>query len=145
MPVGYNDFGEINPMLGQVLRQYREARGWKQDALAAKTGLAQSYISRIERGERTNVPLETLRLFADALQVPLDELVRASMPEKVAALRSVGVPDKYLQEMSAKWEDLTLEDQELLLIMTRTLWERRQVRNQSQLEQKPGNPQPAMN
>jgi transcriptional regulator with XRE-family HTH domain len=44
----------------------------------SSSGLKESYISRIERGTRPNVPLETLQALAGALDVPLDELIAAS-------------------------------------------------------------------
>jgi transcriptional regulator with XRE-family HTH domain len=44
----------------------------------SSSGLKESYISRIERGTRPNVPLETLQALAGALDVPLDVLIAAS-------------------------------------------------------------------
>ena len=45
----------------------------------SSSGLKESYISRIERGTRPNVPLETLQALAGALDVPLDELIAAPL------------------------------------------------------------------
>lgn len=37
---------------GDWVKQIREGEGWNQEELAQKLGVAQSYLSRIERGER---------------------------------------------------------------------------------------------
>lgn len=45
--------------IGQVIRALREERGWSQEKVALDAGMATSYVSRIERGERR---LPTTRL-----------------------------------------------------------------------------------
>lgn len=53
--------------IGAIIKQHREARGWTQSELAAKTGnvVTQAMVSRIEAGE-DNVKIDTLRGFARA-------------------------------------------------------------------------------
>lgn len=51
------------------LRSERVRRKLSQEALAAKAGLSVSYISMLERGQRTP-PLSTLESIAKALAVP---------------------------------------------------------------------------
>jgi ribosome-binding protein aMBF1 (putative translation factor) len=58
-----------NPV--RVLREWRDIT---QMHLSFKTNLSQSHISDIESGRRTGTAA-TLRLIADALEVPLDLLV----------------------------------------------------------------------
>lgn len=57
----------------RLLKALRKWRGVTQVDLAARTGLAQGYLSDIERGEKS-APSETLTRIADALDVPIDWL-----------------------------------------------------------------------
>ncbi|MGD0460597.1 MAG: helix-turn-helix domain-containing protein [Terriglobia bacterium] len=60
--------------IGARLRRLREERGMSQRDVEQRTGLFQSYISRVENGH--SVPtLETLQHFAEVLDVPLCELL----------------------------------------------------------------------
>jgi len=57
------------------VRKARLSRGWTQEDLAEKTGLATVQVSRIERGKR-EVRLTTLVRLVRALDVPPGELLR---------------------------------------------------------------------
>ncbi len=59
-----------NPV--RVLREWRDK---PQEYISFKTGLSQGYISDVETGRR-NGTAAALRLIADALNVPLDLIVR---------------------------------------------------------------------
>src|ERR671933_981791 len=66
-------------VLGQVgprLRRLREQRGITLTALAAKTGISKSTLSRLESGQR-KPSLELLLPLAETYHLPLDELVGA--------------------------------------------------------------------
>ncbi len=58
------------------MKRLRERRGVTLTALAAKTGISKSTLSRLESGQR-KPSLELLLPLAEAHQVPLDELVGA--------------------------------------------------------------------
>ena len=60
---------------GRNVREARLARGWTQEELAHRTGLAAVQVSRIERGRR-EVRLRTLLRLVKALEVSPDELLR---------------------------------------------------------------------
>jgi transcriptional regulator with XRE-family HTH domain len=62
--------------VGPRLRRLRERRGLTLTALAAKTGISKSTLSRLESGQR-KPSLELLLPLAEAHQLPLDELVGA--------------------------------------------------------------------
>lgn len=62
---------------GENVRAARQARGWTQEELAHRTGLASVQISRIERGRR-EVRITTLVRLRDALGVSADELLSRS-------------------------------------------------------------------
>lgn len=57
------------------LRTVRQARGWTLPDLAIATGLSASYLSRVERGERSLSPEARVRL-ARALTLSRDEAAR---------------------------------------------------------------------
>ncbi len=62
--------------VGPRLKRLRTRRGITLTALAVKTGISKSTLSRLEGGQR-KPSLELLLPLADAYQVPLDELVGA--------------------------------------------------------------------
>lgn len=76
--------------VGKRLRYYRKTRGWKQDVLATRAGIAQNTVSAIETGARDGT-LEVLTALATALEIPVSALVdgtRAPLPgEMPPALR----------------------------------------------------------
>ena len=73
------DSSEIPDVLAEVgarLRQIRVRRGETLTALAARTGISKSTLSRLESGQR-KPSLELLLPLAKAYRMPLDELVGA--------------------------------------------------------------------
>ena len=61
-------------LLGATIRQYRQQQGLTHKALAAKTGLDNSYIGEIERGER-NVSVLNLVHIAEGLDLSVHQLL----------------------------------------------------------------------
>ncbi|MSR55391.1 MAG: XRE family transcriptional regulator [Gemmataceae bacterium] len=59
---------------GNVIRSRREAAGLSQEALASAANLHRTYISMLERGERTP-SLGTVLLLAKALETTMTSLV----------------------------------------------------------------------
>jgi transcriptional regulator with XRE-family HTH domain len=71
--------------LGAALKRLREARGLTQVELAARAGLSQGYIAKLEPPNRpdahkssrqTNPSLAVLGQLAEALEVSLEQLLR---------------------------------------------------------------------
>src|SRR5919206_3656230 len=62
--------------VGPRLRRLRERRGLTLTALAARTGISKSTLSRLEGGQR-KPSLELLLPLAETYHLPLDELVGA--------------------------------------------------------------------
>jgi transcriptional regulator with XRE-family HTH domain len=60
-------------LIGDRLRDMREAKSLSQGDLERRTGLIRCYISRVENGH-TIPALETLEKFARALEIPLYQL-----------------------------------------------------------------------
>lgn len=64
---------------GENVRAARKARGWTQEELAARTGLAVVQVSRVERGKR-EIRLTTLLRLVAALEVTADDLLAGLSP-----------------------------------------------------------------
>ena len=60
--------------IGKRIRKYREAKGWRQEDFAEKTGLSVTYTGMIERGEKV-LKLETFITIANVLEVSADLLL----------------------------------------------------------------------
>lgn len=58
-----------------MVKKLREERGLTQAALAKKAGVTEAYVSMIEGGIRKNPSLPTLKKLANALGVPVGELL----------------------------------------------------------------------
>ncbi|MDR1662000.1 MAG: helix-turn-helix transcriptional regulator [Azoarcus sp.] len=59
---------------GLRLSEIRKNRGWSQERLAEKSGLARSYVGGVERGQR-NIALLNICRLADALDLPPSALL----------------------------------------------------------------------
>lgn len=68
------DDKEFFVALGLRIAQLRKARGWTQQALADKLGVAQQTLAHYEGG-RIRIPVSTLPLLATLLATPIDTLV----------------------------------------------------------------------
>lgn len=76
--------GETDPAhtLAARLRRLRAKKGWSLQQLARQTGLARSFLCRLENGTRTDPGLVALERLADAYAVSLDQLAgRADLPQ----------------------------------------------------------------
>jgi transcriptional regulator with XRE-family HTH domain len=59
---------------GLRLSEIRKNRGWSQERLAEKSGLARSYVGGVERGQR-NIALLNICRLAEALDLPPSALL----------------------------------------------------------------------
>jgi transcriptional regulator with XRE-family HTH domain len=101
---------ELQGILGNNLRRYRELRGWSQAELAAKADLSQNYVGYIERGERWP-SAEILTGLASALDVPPSQLLSA--PEELPVDQSkeiaIALLDRVRNAMEKASADLGLD------------------------------------
>jgi transcriptional regulator with XRE-family HTH domain len=65
-------------IFGQNLRRIRRLKDISQEELALRANLSRTYVSEVERGVR-NVSIDNMGLLADALGVPLRDLVDPTM------------------------------------------------------------------
>ncbi len=61
--------------LGSVLKGLRQAKGWTLEDLARKAKVTNAYISLLETGKKKNPSLAVLKRLANALRVPVTELL----------------------------------------------------------------------
>lgn len=64
----------MKQLLAQNIRLRRNAAGLSQACLAARTGLSQTWISRLESGN-ANPTIETLQILAEVMAVPVSDLL----------------------------------------------------------------------
>lgn len=69
-------------LLGQRLKEFREAQQLSQGDLEARSGLLRCYISRVENGHTTPA-LETLERWTKALNIPLYQLFCEELAKSV--------------------------------------------------------------
>ena len=72
-------------VIGQKIRNIREAYGWKQEVLAEKSGLTRASIGNYERGDRIP-PADAAKRIADALNTSIDRLVNNEFGDYLAEL-----------------------------------------------------------
>ena len=60
---------------GKMLKQRREEKNLTQAALAEKVGVSQTYIAKLESGDKKNPTLDLLKKIAKHLGVPVTELL----------------------------------------------------------------------
>lgn len=71
--------------LGEKVRMHRIRLGLSQTELAARSGVKQGHISRIEQNQLRNVHVSTVIALAEGLDLPVDALLGSSengKPEK---------------------------------------------------------------
>ncbi len=72
------------PGLGVRIRQLREAKNMSPTQLAALAGMSSANLYRIESESTKSIPRETLKALGEALQVDLDEEVKAALVKALA-------------------------------------------------------------
>lgn len=66
--------GDLQQIVGENLRIYRQREGLSQEAFAEVLGVHRTYMGGIERGER-NLTLRSVERLADALDIPAIDLL----------------------------------------------------------------------
>src|SRR5689334_6878483 len=94
---------------GQLVRSYREQRGWTQEELAERWGYARAYVSQIERGKRKLDRMEQVIRLADILDIPpekLEEIGRGIPTRKIQATVPQQADSAILQMLLAPGRDM---------------------------------------
>lgn len=109
--------------LAKRLRFLRERAGWTQQELADRAGIAQTAISKMEKGPNVAPRLSTLRKLAAAFGVPVAdltgqaEIVPAVLSPPGAVLRGasqnvIALPRNVLEAMLAAWACMSVVEPE---------------------------------
>jgi len=61
--------------IGQRIKQFREAKKWRQEDLAKESGVPTTTTSKIEGGFIKNPSIEKIAKIAEALEVSVDSLL----------------------------------------------------------------------
>ncbi|MDP1660231.1 MAG: helix-turn-helix transcriptional regulator [Methylotenera sp.] len=69
------DASKILSAFGKHLANVRKSHGWSQEKLALESGIARSYLSGVERGQR-NIALVNICRLATTLEITTDELMK---------------------------------------------------------------------
>jgi transcriptional regulator with XRE-family HTH domain len=89
-------------IIGDRLRELREAKNFSQGDIEKRTGLFRCYISRVENGH-TVPAVETLEKFARALEVPTYQLFyEGKEPPKLPSLLKEKSSDEHAWGSSGK-------------------------------------------
>lgn len=94
-------------MLGDVIRRERERRGWSQREFAEQSGLSQTYVSLLEKGERDNISRVKLQALAKLFDLTVDELLQQSEEPESFPLNEVlaaGLHEQDAQRIAHLWE-----------------------------------------
>jgi transcriptional regulator with XRE-family HTH domain len=94
---------------GQLVRAYREQRGWTQEELAERWGYARAYISQIERGKRKLDSMTQVLRLADILDIPqekLEEIGRGIPKRKIDVQKPEQADSAILQMFLAPGRDM---------------------------------------
>ncbi len=102
----------IAEKFGKRIRQLRKEKGMSQEKLAEKSGLHNTYIGQIERGEK-NASLETIEKLANGLDISVGELFEPfnENPQSSSVFKKLNdmvekLPPKTLETLLKMVEDL---------------------------------------
>lgn len=98
--------------LGRRIRKQRKLMHLTQEALAEKAGISLSFLGHIERGTR-KASIETLVNIANALVIPLDDMLQDSLSREVLQISPMDVEqcnvlreiDRILNNTRSNWEN----------------------------------------
>ena len=96
-------------LIGAKIRQIRTRLGWTQEYLAEKADMDFTSIGAAERGVR-NLSLKSLARVADALSVPIEELVRLPRDAQISSEKEIA-----LHEVKVLLKDMDVEQIKLIL------------------------------
>ena len=73
--------GDLQRILGRIVRAYREQRGLSQEAFPDELGLHRTYVGGLERGER-NLTLKSVERIAECLGLEPLSLLSEMKPRR---------------------------------------------------------------
>lgn len=89
--------------------------------LAQQSGLSVTYADRLVKGKAKRPSYETMGRLATALNVSVDVLMGIEVPAPVADLQNEGLPQALVAELLDVWPDLSDEDRQAVLAVSRSV------------------------
>jgi transcriptional regulator with XRE-family HTH domain len=123
----------VNVVIGDRLRELREAKMLSQGDIEKRTGLLRCYISRVENNH-TVPSVDTLEKLARALEVPMYQLFHSgTVSPDVRKLNleddndwgATGRDRTYVSQLAKALGEMTPEDRNLLFAVTRKVSKRK--------------------
>jgi transcriptional regulator with XRE-family HTH domain len=118
-------------IIGDRLRELREEKKLSQGDLMNRTGLARSYISRVENGH-TTPSLETMEKLAHALEIPLyaifydgEDPPKPAFPPTPTRRGESRKNERLILHLSRSLAKMTKQDRQLLLQVARRMTHRK--------------------
>jgi transcriptional regulator with XRE-family HTH domain len=111
--------------IGLRIKELREAKGLSQGDIEKKTSLLRCYTSRVENGH-TVPSIETLAKFANALEVPVAQLIGSTNGHKLFRLSEKLAPtlttkdNNYLERLALLLPKINERDRKILLMSAKT-------------------------
>jgi transcriptional regulator with XRE-family HTH domain len=100
--------------IGVRLRNSREDRGLSLNALSELAKVSKGYLSQLENGSASNPSIDTLGRLADALELPLEELVSEPRPPEPGDRRLPRGLAEFVAERDSQGNVLPHDDVEML-------------------------------
>ena len=94
---------------GQLVRSYRQQRGWTQEELGERWGHTRAYVSQIEQGKRKLDSMTQVLRLADILDIPqekLEEIGRGIPKRQIEVQRPEQADSAILQMLLAPGRDM---------------------------------------
>jgi transcriptional regulator with XRE-family HTH domain len=118
-------------IIGDRLRELREEKKLSQGEIMNRTGLARSYISRVENGH-TTPSIETMEKLAHALEIPLyaifydgEEPPKPAFPSTPIRRGESRKNEWLITRLSRSLAKMSQEDRQLLLQVARKMTHRK--------------------
>ena len=80
--------GKAHEIVGRRVAELRRVQGKTQEAIAEAVGVDVSYVARLEAG-RLNATISKLEAVAEALGVPMADLIRTDVPASAKIPRAL--------------------------------------------------------
>jgi transcriptional regulator with XRE-family HTH domain len=93
-----------NTIADNVIR-LRKARQWSVAKLARKADVSHAYIEKIEAGRTTTPSITHLQKVADALEVPLNDILTSDPDGTIAQAEKYQTEEEFIARMQAKYGD----------------------------------------
>jgi transcriptional regulator with XRE-family HTH domain len=108
--------------LATTLKQLRKSHGWSQSRLATAAGLSRATVAAIELGRFQASDSRTLKALAQALKVPLSQLLEERPRVSVRSAKRPPVLDEFLATAWPKALRFTLDELAWLDLLPLSFW-----------------------